>query len=483
MITNGMNKKKKHAHFIGLCGVGMSAVAKLLSDQGWTISGSDEAVYPPISEYLKEHNLSCATGYSKDNIPENTQLIVIGKNAKLVPETNEEVREALSSGIEVLSFPEVIARIAQDTENIICAGSHGKSTCSALMSWCLVHSGKDPSYFIGAIPKNFDVSSQLGKGNIFVLEGDEYPSSNKDMTSKFLYYKPHDVLLTSVEHDHVNIFPTQEEFAKPFAELLKLIPSDGVLVVHGHDVYAQKLLDKYKGVYVTYSGTNDTDWGASDIEYGEATSFNLTHEQETVVRLTTSALGFHNVENIVGVSAMLLEKGLVTTEELISAIERFEGITRRLDKKTKTSAVPVYEGFGSSYTKADAAIKAIRTHFPDKRMVVVFEPHTFSWRNKDYIHHYDTIFSGIEKAFIYKPATQGSTTHKQLTADDIVSRVKNSGVDTTYIPDEKTGLELVDENVANGDVVLLLTSGNLDGMVQSIPNLLDNKFGIENPKI
>ena len=141
----------RKAHFIGICGAGMSAVAALLVEQGWQVSGSDEGFYPPVSDYLRAREIPCRTGYAAGNIPPDAEMIVIGKHAKLVSETNDEVRAALQSGIPVRSFPEVLHQLTTETKNLVVAGSFGKSTCSSLAAWTLVHAGKDPSYFIGAI--------------------------------------------------------------------------------------------------------------------------------------------------------------------------------------------------------------------------------------------------------------------------------------------------------------------------------------------
>lgn len=476
-----MNIEKTHkkAHFIGICGVGMSAVAKLLKDRGWDITGSDDGFYPPISDYLVSVGIPFGVGYKAENIPKDADIIVIGKNAKLVPETNEEVRRAYESGIAVKSFPEVLSDITEKSHNIICAGSHGKSTCASIMAWCLHNAGKDPSFFIGAIPLNLGASSHIGDSEIFVLEGDEYPSANDDATSKFLYYHASDVLITSVEHDHVNVFKTQEDFRRPFIELISGMREDGILVINNTDEEARKIIPHSRAKTITYSVDGQSDWKADNISFGESTTFDLVHKGKPVVEIKTRLIGRHNIENIVGVSAVLLERRLLTREELQDGIETFDGLVRRLDKKTKTSGIPVYEGFGSSYTKAKAAIDAMKLHFPHKRLVVVFEPHTFSWRNKEYIHHYDTIFKDVDKVFIYKPAEQGSSTHEQLSQSEIVERVQASGINVEGIRDEKNGLIIANREIGENDVVLLLTSGNLDGMVQSIPNLLESKFGID----
>ncbi len=209
----------------------MSATALLLRQMGVQISGSDEGFYPPVSDYLKNENIPFAAGYRKENIPDDADVIVIGKNAKLTPESNDEVRAAMASGKPVRSFADLLHDMTVNSETIVAAGSYGKSTCTALLAWCLKVAGKDPSYFIGEITNGFDTHAHRGKGPTFVLEGDEYPASNWDDRSKFLLYNARNVLLTSATHDHINVFPTHADYLAPFRTLLGALPADGLLVV------------------------------------------------------------------------------------------------------------------------------------------------------------------------------------------------------------------------------------------------------------
>ena len=218
------------AHFTGLCGAGMSAVAKILLDAGWEVTGSDEGFYPPISEVISRYGIPCAVGYRAENIPLAADWIVIGKHARLVPEENEEVAAALASGKRVLSFPEALAELRGTRETLVVAGSFGKSSCTALMAHVLRHAGKDPSYFIGAEALDFPDNGHLGHGALFVLEGDEYPAANWDNRSKFLFYGASALLLTSGEHDHVNVFPTLASYLAPFETLVEQLPTEGLIV-------------------------------------------------------------------------------------------------------------------------------------------------------------------------------------------------------------------------------------------------------------
>lgn len=464
------------AHFIGISGKGMSATALLLREKGWVVSGSDEGFYPPVSTYLEDAEIFFAHEYKKENIPADADVIIIGKNAKLVPETNEEVRAAYDSGIRVCSFPDMLEELSKDKKTIVVVGSYGKSTTTALLSWCLKATGKDPSYFIGEITRGFAQHAQLGSSDVFVLEGDEYPSSNTDSTPKFLHYNPKNVLLTSATHDHVNVYPTHADYLKPFEQLITSLPADGMLVANGDEQYARALAEKH-GNNVVFYGMNDTnEWYPAKISFGETTTFDLMHNKERVATFTTKLLGSHNIENIVGAAAMLLSKGLLTPDECVAGVESFQGVKRRLELLTQHSTVPVFEGFGSSYEKARSAIEATRLHYKGRRLLVVFEPHTFSWRNRGAIAWYDTVFTGADRVYIYEPAAQGKHSHEQLSQEEIVARVSAAGITTTAITSPAETLALLQNELKENDIVLLLTSGSFDGLIEGIPALAEQKF-------
>jgi UDP-N-acetylmuramate: L-alanyl-gamma-D-glutamyl-meso-diaminopimelate ligase len=466
----------KKAHFIGIAGKGMSATALLLRQQGWEISGSDEGFYPPVSDYLAQANIPFSQGYKKENIPVDADVIIIGKNAKLVPESNEEVRAAFESGKPVKSFPEIIEELTAHTDTIVVAGSYGKSTCTALLAWCLEKAGKDPSYFIGEVTKGFESYAKLGRGGVFVLEGDEYPSANWDPSPKFLHYHPRNVLLTSATHDHVNIYPTHQDYLQPFENLMALVPKDGLVVVNSDEQFAVGVAEQFTGKKVFYSMKEGSPWHPRNIKYGSPSTFDLYNGDKKIVSLTFSLLGAHNIENIVGISAMLLEKGLLTPQELEKGISTFEGVKRRMELLSPQSSVLVYEGFGSSYEKAKAAMQAMKLHFPTNRLVVVFEPHTFSWRNRDAIAWYDDVFTGADKIFIYEPASQGAGTHKQLTQEEIVARVQQAGFDAEAITEPAQALTIIEKELHKDDVVLLLTSGDMGGLLKTIPRMAEESF-------
>ena len=465
----------KKAYFIGICGAGMSATAKLLLDFGWQVSGSDDNFYPPVSTYLDEHHIPVVKGYNEQNILADVGLIVIGKNARLTPEKNAEVKKAFESNVPIKSFPEVLGELSHGHENIVIAGSYGKSTCTALIAWALECAGKNPSYFIGAIPKTPSESSKKGSGKIFVLEGDEYPTSNWDTKSKFLYYHPSHLLLTSLTHDHLDIYKTPEDYRAPFKKLIALTPPHGIIVACGDGEGLREELNGDSRV-VWYSIKENADWTIKNLALEEKTSFSITHKGRAIASIRTSLLGMHNIENILGAGALLLSLDLVTPKQFEKAMETFKALDRRLDKKSEATSVPAYEGFGSSYTKARSAIEAIRLHFPNRLLTVIFEPYTFSWQNRDVIHWYDTVFKDCNNVLIYKPPGENRTESWQLKLIDILDRVQKTGLTVGGFETPEDGLTILKKYVKNNSVILILSSGGFGGFIDMAVNWTEKEF-------
>ena len=459
----------------------MSATAKLLRDAGVGISGSDQDVYPPVLDFLQQEQIPYTTRYAAENIPPDADLIVIGKNARLVPETNAEVAAAYSSGKRIASFPEVLRELSSGKQRIVVAGSYGKSTTAALLAFCL-ESVHDASYFIGAIPNTPATNARMGRGELFVLEGDEYPSSNTDGRSKFLHYDPQHVLITPLAHDHINVFPTPESYVAPFEELARLADSNGTMVVCLEGELSGQLLARLSRPHITYSA-HEGDFRAADIRWAEHTEFSLVRDGSKIAEIKTTQLGEHNIENIVGAAALVISAGIMSPEQFSSAIPGFKGVRRRLDRKSDKTGIPIFEGFGSSYEKARSAIVAMKRHFADRRLVIVFEPHTFSWRNRNALSWYDDVFSGADKVFVYEPASQGASTHDQITKSDIVDRVRKAGFDVEPVPEGEQAANVVGQDMRSNDVILLLTSGSLGGLIERIPQIAEEKFPAARPRV
>ena len=439
----------------------------------------------PTSQVLAREEFACRAPYAAQNIPDDADLIVIGKNARLVPNENDEVAEAFTraerpGGPKILSFAEVLALLSRGHENIVVAGSFGKTTSVSMLAHCLTGAGLDPSWIIGAVPLSPPRASNAGKGKLFLLEGDEYPSSNTDNRSKFLHYRPAHVLLTPLSHDHVNVFPTVESYLAPFHQLFDLVPRDGLIVAATSGELSERFLARVKRDVVTF-GLARGDWRAENIDYGEISQFTLTEQGREVARVKTTQLGAHNIENMVGIGAFVLSRGLASVEQYAAAMASFRGVVRRLDRKSDHTSVQMFEGFGSSYDKAKSAIAAMKRHFARRRLLVVFEPHTFSWRNRNKLEWYDEVFEGCDRVFIFEPATQGAGAHEQASLDEIMERVRAAGVDATPVHSCDEGLAKIGGELRMDDAVLFLTSGDIGGLIERLRLLAETQHPLLGP--
>lgn len=463
-------------YFLGIAGAGVSALASVLHSQGHQVSGSDEGVFPPVSAYLDGLGIPYACGFDAANLPAHVDVAVVGTTAKMNPATNPELAELRRRGVPCHTFASYLGEHTAMRENLIVAGSFGKSSLTALITFLLVQAGRDPGWFIGAVPLDLATTGHNGSEPLFVMEGDEYVVSSTDNRSKFELYRPSHTIISSIVHDHVNKFPTMEAYEAPFARLIAATPADGLLVACRDHEPLRRLAASRSVVW--YGVEPGEGWHASDIVVGERTRFVLRGPAGQAVALETEMLGRHAIENIVGAAAFILERGLISPDQLASGVARFRGVARRLDRKTTVSRVPVYEGFGSSYEKARSAIEAIALHFPGRPSLVVFEPHTFSWRNRDALGWYDTVFEGTSRVMILPPPVHGASDHDQLSQAAIVERVCAAGVDAVAVAGAADVLAAAGE-LGGEEVVLLLSSGPMDGLAASLPRLLDTEMAAE----
>ncbi len=466
-------------YFLGIAGAGMSALASVLISEGHGVSGSDSGVFPPVSDYLDRLGIAWRDGFDAEKLPAKIDAAIVGGSAKLDLGRNPELAELKRRCVPLHSFPEFLGLHTRGRRNLVIAGSFGKSTLTALCAVLLREAGRDPGFFIGAVPLDLATTGHGGADPIFLIEGDEYVTGDDDRSSKFDYYHPDAVLLSSLAHDHVNVFPTMADYEAPFSRLIGKLPADALLVC-AHAFEPLRRLTAGRTV-VWYGLDPCPGYHADNVAIGEVTRFDLVTPRGERIPLRTGLLGLHNIENIVGAAAFLLERGDIDVLALQRGVARFRGVARRLDRKTTTSRVPVYEGFGSSYEKARSAIEAMLLHFPKRPAIVVFEPHTFSWRNRDALVWYDTVFAGVSRVLLLPPPDHGAANHDQIGGGEILARIAKSGVTVTAAAGASAvNIDLI-ATLRGDEVVLLLSSGPLDGLPASLPRLMDERFGGEPP--
>src|SRR6185312_1800968 len=267
----------KRIHLIGMCGTAMATLAAMLKSRGFDVRGSDQNVYPPMSDFLAEQQITTLQGYSPENITADLDLVVVG-NA--ISRGNPELEEVLDRKIRYCSLPEAVRdHFLWASRSIVIAGTHGKTTTTALTGWALTHGGADPSVLIGGIAENFGGSFRLGGGREFVIEGDEYDSAFFDKTAKFLKYLPDIVVVNNIEYDHADIYPDLESIRVAFRRLVTLIPRRGLLLVGADDGEALALRPSARCPVETFGLSEGADWQAHDLRIGAgSTTFSIRRD-------------------------------------------------------------------------------------------------------------------------------------------------------------------------------------------------------------
>ncbi len=388
-------------HLVAICGTGMGALAGLLKEAGHEVTGSDRTFYPPMSERLQAWGIPTQQGFDPAHIDPDTDLVIVGNVCR---KDNPEAQAALQRGLKVMSFPQALAEffIAGKT-SVVVAGTHGKTTTGALLSYTLVEAGLDPSFLVGGIPQNFGKGFHLGQGGVFVVEGDEYDAAFFDKRPKFIHYRAKIVVLTAVEFDHADIYRDMEAYRAAFATLLSLLPADGLLVACADDPEVNALARRAPCRVTSYGLTPGAMWNAADIQPGaEATSFSLICQGQFVTRVTLPLAGRHNVANTLGVLAAADAVG-VDVKRAAASLPGFTGVARRMQVRGVVGGVTVIDDFAHHPTKVRETVRAVRARYPRSRLVAVFEPRTNTSRRKVFQDTYPASFPGADEVVVVPP--------------------------------------------------------------------------------
>ena len=359
-------------HLIGICGTGMATLAAMLKARGHTVQGSDRGVYPPMSDFLAREGIRVLDGYAARHITADIDLVVIG-NA--VSRGNPELEEVLDRKIRYQSLPEVVReQFLWDARSYVIAGTHGKTTTTALAGWLLAAGELDPSVLIGGIAINFDGSFRLGSGRHFVIEGDEYDSAFFDKTAKFLKYLPDVVVVANLEYDHADIYADMEALRTAFRRLVNLVPRRGRLILGTGSPEALRLADLASCEVETFGFEPDADWRAAELRpAGDTMRFEATRRGEPLGHFDVPLHGAHNVLNALAAMAVGSAAGL-SADEMRRGLAAFQGVRRRLERRGVVRDVTVFDDFAHHPTAILETLRAVRWSYPDRRIWAVFEP-------------------------------------------------------------------------------------------------------------
>ena len=455
----------------------MGAVAGLLAGAGHDVRGSDAAVYPPMSEQLAALGVPVMMPYAAENLAWKPELVVVGN---VHGKDHVEVKAAQAQGIPLTSFPAVLGdRLIDGKHSIVVTGTHGKTTTTSLIAHILTEAGRVPSLFVGGVPVGLGQGFRHGQGD-FVIEGDEYDTAFFDKGPKFLHYKPQTVILTSVELDHVDIFPSFDAVRDVFKKLVTIIPSDGLLVVCADSADALAVAEhatcRVEQYAVLDNGADGVpplgvSWWASNLEIGKSgrALFDVHHSTaggngERYERFETLLVGRHNVSNCLAAIAVCHARGL-TAREIQRGISSFAGVRRRQELRGIAGGVTVLDDYGHHPTAVRETLKALRKRFPKRRLIAVYEPRSATSRRKTFQLEFVDAFAHADEVIVGKLFDPGKIPENdRFDPERLALDLHRSGTKASYTPDVDTIVKQLAESAAPGDVVCVLSSGSFDGL-------------------
>ncbi|HEX2713323.1 MAG TPA: UDP-N-acetylmuramate:L-alanyl-gamma-D-glutamyl-meso-diaminopimelate ligase [Candidatus Acidoferrales bacterium] len=456
----------EHIHLIGIGGSAMTPLAGMLKESNYRVTGSDAGVYPPASTLLESLGIPWKS-FSEDNLKPPPDLVVIG-NA--VSRGNVEVEYVLDHKIAYRSLPEVLKDFfLPGHASIVVAGTHGKTTTTSLLAWIFHVAGRRPNFLIGGVAENFGRSYGLGGGAEFILEGDEYDTAFFDKGPKFLHYRPDELIITSLEFDHADIYPDLASIEVQFRRLVNLVPRHGRIVAWGESPTVRQCVAGAFCPVETYGLGSDADWVAGDLEFSEgATHFRVALRGQEILRARIPLVGRHNVLNALAAAALAHGRG-IERPAIEEALETFRSVRRRLEVKGEAAGVTVVDDFAHHPTAIAATIEAARTRWPGRRLWAAFEPRSNTMRRNvfesvlpDALALADAVVLGpVNRPHLLADA-------ERLSPQRVAQQVRALGRAAFALASADEIAEFLSGSVERGDVVLVMSNGSFDGLCEKL---------------
>jgi UDP-N-acetylmuramate: L-alanyl-gamma-D-glutamyl-meso-diaminopimelate ligase len=458
-------------HLIGLCGTAMATLAALLKSKGYDVRGSDQNVYPPMSDFLVQQGITLLHGYRPEHITADLDLVVVG-NA--ISRGNPELEEVLDRKIRYCSLPEAVRdHFLWAARSVVITGTHGKTTTTALTGWLLTDGGADPSMLVGGIAENFETSYRIGGGREFVIEGDEYDSAFFDKTAKFLKYLPDIAVVGNIEFDHADIYADLDAIRLTFQRFVNLIPRRGLLLLGSDNADAMALRTRAHCRVETFGLADGSDWQAHDLVVsGTSTSFWVRQGGVPAGSFEVPLLGAYNVRNALAAIAVGAAVGL-STDTMTTSLRRFKGVRRRLQHRGTARGVAVYDDFAHHPTAIGETLAGVRSAYPKRRIWAIFEPRSATSCRRVFQADFARALSRADRVIL--PAVFRSTLPdaERLSADQLVTDLKAAGVDARYIPGTDDIVSTVSREARDGDLVVIMSNGGFDDIHRKLLAVLE----------
>jgi len=467
----------KHIHMIGIGGSAMAPLAGMLCERGYKVTGSDAGVYPPASNLLDSLGISYATSFDVRNLAPAPDLVVVG-NA--ISRGNVEVEEMLDRKLPHRSLPEVLeGEFLPGKHSIVVSGTHGKTTTTAMLAWLFHVAAKHPNFLVGGVAENFGKSYGLEGGPEFILEGDEYDSAYWDKAAKFFHYQPDDLIITSVEFDHADIYSDFDVYQLAFRRLVNLVPRRGRIIVWGDSAAGEplrKVTEKAFCPVITYGLEPGNDWTASGIAIeDDRMRFRVDYRGESYGEFLLSATGHHNVLN--ALAALIVAQGRgIRQESVRQAFATFQSVKRRMDVKWEIANILVVDDFAHHPTAIRATIEAARLRWPGRTLWAILEPRSNSMRRRifqDALPQSLALGDRVILGAVHR-ATQLSE-DQRLDPETVAASVRQLGKDARVLPSADAIADFLAVEARPGDLLLVMSNGSFDGLCEKLLSRLSAK--------
>jgi UDP-N-acetylmuramate: L-alanyl-gamma-D-glutamyl-meso-diaminopimelate ligase len=459
----------RRLHFIGVCGTAMATAAAMLKQKGFDVSGSDQDVYPPMSDFLAAEGIAALSGYLEEHITADLDLVVIG-NA--ISRGNPELESVLDRKIRYCSLPEVIREyFLWGARSVVVAGTHGKTTTTALAGWVLTSGGLDPSVLVGGIALNFGErgsSYRIGHGRDFVIEGDEYDSAFFDKSAKFLKYLPDIAIVNNVEFDHADIYADFDAVSLAFRRLVTLVPRRGLLLLGADSAGSLALKASAVSRVETFGLGDEADWQAHDLVSVEpGTSFHVRRAGVPFGTFQVPLVGAHNVRNTLAAIAIASEAGLGPAR-IAEGLRSFAGVKRRLELVGTAGGVSVYDDFAHHPTAVAETLAGMRASHPTARIWAVFEPRSASSCRRVFQDEFARAFSAADEVLIAPVFRSKLPESERLSLSTLVRDLRKQGRSARAAESIDDIIGAITAGHRPGDLVVIMSNGGFGGIHQKL---------------
>ena len=461
----------RHVHLTAIAGVGMASLAGMFRAAGYHVTGSDHAIYPPMSDVLVQLGIEVREGYRAENLEPRPDVVVVG-NA--MSRGNPEVEALLASGIPYCSMPEALMRFfMRDRRRAVVVGTHGKTTTSAMLSWVLHETGGDPSFMVGGASRNFPQNFRLGNGSWFVAEGDEYDTAFFDKGPKFLHYDPDALLLNAIEFDHADIYRDLEHVKGAFLTLLQRLRPTSVMVASADFPEVRNVVAASGREAIFFGNGPGATWHAADVrDDGAMTRFAIVGPHGIRRDAALSVPGTINIANAIGVAALTHAIG-IPLDGVVAALATFRGVKRRQEVIAEGRGITVIDDFAHHPTAVTGTLAALRARYPRRRLWVLFEPRSNTTRRRVFQDAFAQAFADADRVTFGAIHRRDQLPEEQrLSVEELIADLGARGVSAETCEDPEAIAALVAAQVLPGDVVVLMSNGGFGGLAGKLVSAL-----------